>query len=441
MSTTTGCLFLLGVSALAGEQPLPFAENGTLKMLYDNRAYPQAVEFDGSIYMVWRGERGLPYIRSYGNASGAFSEPYMLLSGIATPADIKRYERDHHFAPVIWADAAGRLHVLFGCHRTPGIHLVSTGEGITGWRQIDSPAESLSYPKLHRMDGDKTLIYYRHQGHLGWWTYRISSDNGLTWTGPERPPVNLSAKPQDGWLADHAGSYHTTRLSADSETLHIAFIWKVENPVPNARYRRTLGDHTQRYNLYYLKVDLASGDVFNVAGKRLEAPVRKRVADKHCLVWDTEERVAAVGPSIYLDENDQPYFVLPVSDETPHRCRFHLVRRQVGEWVRTPIAETSHPFNSSHLTRDADGRFRAQLITGEGESVSTEGMDAYGWGDRVEEWISDPRGENWKLHRDLTPTPGLRYQNIQFVEAGAGVLFYGWRGADTPGTGFLLPAR
>ncbi len=34
---------------------VPFADNGTLKMLYDNRMHPQALEHNGSVYIVWRG--------------------------------------------------------------------------------------------------------------------------------------------------------------------------------------------------------------------------------------------------------------------------------------------------------------------------------------------------------------------------------------------------
>ncbi len=31
---------------------VPFADNGALKMLYDNRMHPQAVEYDGSVYIA-----------------------------------------------------------------------------------------------------------------------------------------------------------------------------------------------------------------------------------------------------------------------------------------------------------------------------------------------------------------------------------------------------
>ena len=70
-------------------------------------------------------------------------------------------------------------------------------------------------------------------------------------------------------------------------------------------------------------------------------------------------------------------------------------------------------------------------------------MDSYGWGTKVEEWVSDRNGENWKLVRDLSPKPGYKYQNIQFVSRDLRervkdlFLFYGWQSAFGSGTALL----
>lgn len=440
---------LLAFACIGLAQPVPFAANGGLKMLYDNRMYPQAVEHDGLTYMVWRNAEGLPYIRSYDNASKKLSAPHMLLTGRLDRVDVDEYRRDHHFAPVVWVDGRGRLHTLFGCHRTPGMHLIAKTPGdITAWALGSRIFETLSYPKVHQVYGGKTLIYFRHYGHLGSWKYRISEDDGESWSGPPVSLIDMNAHPQDGFMAAHAGSYNTSRVSRDGKTLHVAFIWKMEEAHPNARYGKVLHDHRRRYNLYYLKVDLPTGRVFNIAGKALESPINKGVADRDCLVWDTQERVAAVGPSIYLDEQDQPYFTLPVSEDTAYRGKFYFVRHDAGRWLKTAIAATSHPFNSSHLDRDGNGVFHAFLITGEGESIAPESTrSVYGWGDAVEEWLSSDGGATWRQGRDLTPIPSRRYQNMQFVgTAGGGIasgrlLFYGWRGDDGEGTAYLWDGR
>ncbi len=429
-------------------ETVPFADNGTLKMLYDNRMYPQAVEHNGDVFLVWRGKQGFPYIVRYDLDDRRFSSPFMLLTGMENQVNAKKFAKDHHYAPVVWIDGEGHLHVLFGCHGKAGIHLTSKQVGdMTRWREMPSVSQSISYPKVHRIYGNRTLVYFRHGGHLGWWTYRISSDSGGTWESPKNAVVDLDCGPQDGTLASHAGSYHTTHISRDGRTLHVAFIWKLEEPVFNSRYNRVLGDHTQRYNLYYLQVDLPTGKVFNFDGKELAIPVRKLIADQDCLVWDTRERVAAVGPSICLDENDRPCFLLPVSDDTPHTCQFHFVRRRNDQWERTTITPTPHPFNACHLERSDDGRFKAYLVTGDDENVSEAEMDRYGWGDRIEEWISADGGESWTLSKDLTPMSGWKYQNVKCVRTSRGgiredmLLFYGWQGTEGCGTAFMWDNR
>jgi len=74
-------------------------------------------------------------------------------------------------------------------------------------------------------------------------------------------------------------------------------------------------------------------------------------------------------------------------------------------------------------------------------------MDEYGWGERVEEWVSSDRGAKWTRRRDLTPVPGLHYQNVQPVFNKDGrtipdlLLFYGWKEQDGEGTAYLWDGR
>ena len=155
-------------------------------------------------------------------------------------------------------------------------------------------------------------------------------------------------------------------------------------------------------------------------------------------------------PSTYLDENDTPYFLIAVSDETPYQSTFYFIKNVTGEWEKTPITKTPHPFNNGHLERNPDGTFNAYMIVGEGESisyVSKQDMGRYGWGDRIEWCISDVNGENWTLKQDLTPESGYKWQNITFVSDGKGntipnlLLFYGWKEIEGPGTAYLWDNR
>ena len=433
---------------LTAVEAVPYASNGGLKMLYDNRQYPQAIAHDGELHLVWRGNDGFPYIRAYDLRSRRFSKASMLLEGLENKVNTARYGKDHHYAPVIWMDSKEHLHTIFGCHNSAGIHLISKQpNSMDAWTRGPPASESMSYPKIHPIHDGKTLIYFRHTGHLGAWQYRLSSKDGRTWEGPPRTTVDLNAEPQNGEHASHAGSYNTTAVSEDGQRLHIAFVWKVENPVFNKRYGQLLNDHTQRYNLYYLFVDLPTGQAFNIYGEALNLPLRKKAADEKCLVWDTDERVAAVGPSIGLDEHGLPHFTLPVSDNTPLDSHFYYVARKAGKWFRSRITETSHPFNASHFEQTSDSGFRTFLIAGKEETVIEKGMDEYGWGQRIEEWTTSDAGATWQLTRDLTPLKGHRYQNVQPVLNQRGqivkdlVLFYGWKEPDSPGTAFLWDAR
>ena len=441
-------VFLAGMSPI-GAKVVSFAHNGGLKMFYDNRMYPQAVALGDEVHIVWRGyAKGYPHLITYDLQNGKFSEPRNLMIGYEDQIDPKKYRKDHHYAPVIWSDKDGYLHVLHGCHRTSGLHLISRNPRSTdAWVRGPDISESISYPQVHRIYNDRTLLYSRWSGHLGHWRYHISADGGRTWKESPRPVVDLSGEPQDGIHASHAGSYHTTAISADGKRLHVAFIWKVEDLLYNKRFGRVLHDHVQRYNLYYLWVDLPSGKGHNIAGREVELPLRKLDADDHCLVWNTAERPAAVGPSLALDKYDQPHFLLPVSKQDPYTGSFYFVSHVDGGWRKIPIADTLHPFNSSYLEPGDDGVYYASMITGRGEAVKREGMDEYGFGHRVERWISRDGGARWELERDLSPQPGLRYQGIQFISADMTskmqdmLLFYGWQAADTPGRAFLWDGR
>ncbi|MBC8372292.1 MAG: BNR-4 repeat-containing protein [Planctomycetes bacterium] len=190
-------------------------------MLYDRRQRPQVVYLDDKVHIVFNagGQIGArpkaptkPMAVTYDPVSRQFSEVVTLGPG----------SRDHHYGPVIWADDDGCLHVLFGCHRTPGRHLISKHPGSIGtsldsWDAGAQIAPSISYPTIFRIYDNMELIYYRTDGHTSSWTYRITDDNGKTWTGPSRDVTDMDIKGRTEW-----SSYHTTLPSRDGKFLHDA---------------------------------------------------------------------------------------------------------------------------------------------------------------------------------------------------------------------------
>ena len=107
--------------------------------------------------------------------------------------------------------------------------------------------------------------------------------------------------------------------------------------------------------------------------------------------------------------------------------------------------QCAHFFNAALLDRDDNGDFRALMIVGDGEakednrSEDKRKLNRYGWGERIEEWISQDDGATWAFNRDITPVKGYRYQNLKRVSTGMGessndiVLFYGWKPDAVPG--------
>ncbi len=109
-------------------EAMPFGNGGQKNMLYDRRQRPQAVYLDGKVHLVFNGGgkdgedpsfRTTPMASTYDSETRSFSKTVTL----------GKRSKDHHYGPVTCADNSGHLHVLSGCHRTPGTHLISKRAG------------------------------------------------------------------------------------------------------------------------------------------------------------------------------------------------------------------------------------------------------------------------------------------------------------------------
>jgi hypothetical protein len=384
-----------------------------------------------------------PMIISYDPAGRSFSQAAPL-----GPAD-----DDHHYAPVIWSDTDGYIHVLYGCHKTPGTHLVSKRPGAIGrnraeWDVGPQIAPGISYPTFHRVLHDKVLMYYRNAGHIGSWTYRISGDNGKTWAGPGRDVIDLDSKGRFEW-----SSYQTCLPGPDGRYLHVAFVAYDDNRQDeteryyNPRYNTTVGDGW-KYNLYYVQIDLETGVVSNYKGVALQTPVDLDQANEMCRIWDTEWRATGLPPGIALDEKGQPVFLHVLSGETTRKLQYHFMRLVEGAWVHSVVAPANHHWNCGHIRSLGGSKYQAFLVTGDEYPDAGGYMDKHGGG-RIEQWATEDGGATWQMVRDLTPPQpeyaGWKFNNIQPVVTPAGtevpnmLLFYGWKDGNTADArGFLL---
>lgn len=445
---------------------ISFGEGGTKKMTYDRRQRPQAVLMGNEIHLVYNGGapaeankmvRTLPFATTYNLKTGKFTAPVQLPG---------KPSKDHHYGPIIWADNNNFLHVLSGCHKTPGTHVVSknpasTGSSIEDWKIENVIAPSMSYPSISRVVGNQHLVYYRVGEHRSSWSYSITADEGKSWRAPDNPVVDLnnkdelSGKPHSEM--DEASSYHTYLASKDGKSIHIAFMYYDDNKKNitkksyNPLYKRNVG--TLKTNLYYAKVDLETDKVRNFEGVELESPILLDQADTRCKIWDTNWRGAGIPPDIIIDRNDNPAFLHVLTEEVFEKLNYYYLRWVNDHWEQTVIAPACHKWNSSHLMMDDKGILHAYLLMDDGyfESEGKGVMNSHGGGTRIEEWISTNEGSTWELGNTLLEAEGeyegWRFNNVQPVKKKDGMiregiwLFYGWeeKAGDAPqAKAFLL---
>ena len=432
-------------------QIIPFGEGGQHKMTYDRRMRPQAVFMGDEIHLVYNGgapadakerTRTMRFATSYNLKTNNFSE------NIELPGKISR---DHHYGPIIWADNNDFLHVLSGCHLTPGTHVISKKQACTdGWEIAPQIAPSMSYPSVSQIYDNQQLMYYRTGEHRSSWTYSISSDNGNTWQTQENSVVDLNNKGELIDLPhkdlDEASSYQTYLPSKDGKSIHVAFMYYDDNKgnlaekYYNPLYKKSVG--TLKMNLYYAKVNLETHKVTNFDGDEVERPVVLEGANSKFKIWDTNWRGTGIPPDIIIDKNDNPAFLHVLTEEAVEKCNYYYVRRVNNKWEQTIIVPACHKWNSSNLLIDDDGILHAYLLIDDGNFVSSgKGvMNNHGGGTRIEEWISSDDGNTWGIKNTLLKAEGeyegWRFNNIQPIKTKEGKikegmwLFYGWKQSD-----------
>jgi hypothetical protein len=435
--------------------PTPFGYGGSKKMLYDVRQRPQALHFNGKVYIGYKGG-GTAANKDPGNVAPTHAmliEYDPLSRTFSTPMTFGKQTSDHHDCPVLWVDKDDHMHFMYRCHNEPGIHLVAKqpggrGDSESDWARLPDIAPMVSYPTLFSIPGGRHLVYYRTGGHSSSWSYRITDDNGRTWTGPENDVTNLDIYNHPEW-----SSYQAKILSPDKKTLYVVFTdyddVKSNDPerLYNPKYDKPVSNEW-KYNLSLLKIDLETFDVRNDAGEVMKTPLDIETVRARCRIWNTGWRGAGVPPALCLDGNGEPGALHVLSENDLRTHNYYYVRKVDGGWVKTRIAASNHQWNSTYLKRDTNGKLHAYLIVGD-RYQDKEGVNYTHGGGRIEHWASKDEGNTWQLRRDITPDatqyPGWAFNNVQPVVRPDGsivdgmLVFYGWLDAVKPdGVAFLL---
>lgn len=404
---------------------IPFAYHGFEKMLYDARQSPVALVHKNQLYVAWGGgEDGLPQpnVIRYDIAGGVWSKP-------VRPAELQRRAPDHHMNPVIWMDHQDRLHMLFGVHCSAGTHVYTPDPGnLDNWVEGPQIAPDITYPKIMKAADGTLVMFYRVLAHMGYWTYITSRDGGFSWTKPVSL-IDFDRDPLEG-EDDWASTYHNCRMSRDGRSLHLGFVYFHERGMYNWLHPlyKVAPKVQTRFDLYYARVDLASGRIFDLDGNELPRPLNRRMAEP-AKIWSTYPLLTNI-PSLYLDEQDNPGFLLVRStEEGMRRCNFWYLQRKDGQWTKSCFAATNSTWAGSCIHRQEDGRLAAYLIASEDEG---EGL-LYGGGN-IEKWVSAD-GVDWQLEGPVVPEEGLIYNNPMFPEKSDGsgpdprfLLTFGWQG-------------
>ncbi len=162
------CFLPLQIHAHESTSAVAFARDGHLKMLYDNRMHPAAIEIEDKVYIAWRGVNGWPQMLSYDLETREFSKQVNILNGLEEVFDLEKYTSDQHYNPVFWLNNDGYFYIIAGCHGNrpesyndcDKMKSKVPGDIYSGWEKVDSKINiSVNYPKVYRIFDDQTLMH------------------------------------------------------------------------------------------------------------------------------------------------------------------------------------------------------------------------------------------------------------------------------------------
>jgi len=320
MFKTTLALCLLAAApaaARAGEPPAALTLENAFAVLAgrkipDGRLYapfylgvigPHAVAERGTIFVTFQNARGRPIVMAYRPDARRWAGP-------VKAADFG-LERDDHGNPAIAIDRRGRLHVFYGCHGGAMRNARSRKPwDISAWEDMPPPTPRATYPQVMRLADGSLALFYRAGGHPDPWCLRVSTDDGLTWSEPQRV-IEMRKAPRD----PRACAYAYSMPGARGRTIHCFWNHKDDNaarvsPTRPHPWRPLkypgLHEAVYRYNVYYIRRD-PDGVWKNAAGQPVALPVSKAEADAKCLAYDSGDEFTFLGTRLAVDKANRPY--------------------------------------------------------------------------------------------------------------------------------------
>lgn len=219
---------------------------------------PVVVYTNNMIFFAFHGGQPAwmdPLVMKYDYTTGLIEGPVNVGDNLLAPVS------DSHGAPALQVDRAGYIHVIYGGHGwwNPYMrHAVSQKPfDITAWNHRSNIESNATYPTLYNIPGNQMFYFYREgniiNNHRTNWVFTCSSDNGFTWTSPEKLLLGGAMRTDGVYFATNAyydGWYGNMREI--SGELHYLVQY---HPCICAEMSDSSAEDRRRLHIYYLRRD------------------------------------------------------------------------------------------------------------------------------------------------------------------------------------------
>jgi len=360
------------------DSDLDFAENTTSQNYFTKGGignpfyttiHPRGRYYNNKTYITYTADHFDPYIRSYNHISSTWSK--------AERVGTTSLSQDSHGNPAMIIDNDGYIHVFYGAHNGPLKYAKSKySDNITYWNDMTDITNMATYPQAILMsNGDIYLFYRAGNGHYTDWSYRVSTDNGDSWSGET---VVLEA------TAASIG-YYPYIYEGTNDSIHITTCYK------------GTGSAWNRYNTYYVMLN-SSGNLLNISGDDVGLPINKINLDALALIYDSGANHSAVH-AMDVDDDNNPYQVFTTGTGTTYIYKF--ANWSAGALTLYDITTTDHLFDQANIITTNSSHHTVFLTSGGTTASGSGDDDNTDRGGNIEEWETIDGGATWAKVQDI----------------------------------------
>jgi len=368
-----------------------FAANAAQEAILSEMAiHPASIHANGVTYVAYQGPGYDPYLCAYTESTKTWSAPIKIGTN---PLSL-----DAHGAPSLFFDSEGRLHVIFGSHVGPMLHVRMAEPGnIYEWVEGEDLDTNGTYPQAVETTAG-IGVFFRTWPHN--WMLRQSYE---TTEGLEFDPTAmiLQEGPTSGYYADF-------RAGSDGK-VHAAWVRLDRQLAPS--------NLQSRFDAYYMYRDL-DGVWRNAEEETVTVPMTPDEAVAKCRIYRSQSLADATNEiTVKEDASGRPCVLfLRGSGAGDGRFTWRFMRHNGADWKSTDIVKTDHYFDSGAVRPLPNGDLEAYLVSDESDVPGS----LPGRGGGIGRWVSTNNGATWRLveERITLSDPLSRFADPQLVRNG-----------------------